>query len=66
MPRGKRLTEREIGKIEALRQEGQGIREIARKIGRTPCLVSTYLKNPDEYGKKLHKAGRKKEAFASR
>ncbi|MGF7232685.1 MAG: helix-turn-helix domain-containing protein [Arachidicoccus sp.] len=61
MPRGKSLTEREIGQIEAFHSEGLGIREIARKINRSHNLVMNWLEKQENYGKKNKKRGRKKK-----
>ena len=61
MPRGKRLTEREIGKIEALEKEGKSQRGIARQLERSlACIcIQHFLKNRENYGK-VKRAGRKK------
>lgn len=64
MPRNKRLSELEIGKIEALKEEGKSIRYIARKIDRTHGVVLNYLKNPASYGKNMKKTGRKPKLTA--
>ena len=61
MPSGKQLTEREIGQIEALREEGRGFREIARRINRSDKVVRNYLKDPRRYGTTKNRAGRKKK-----
>ena len=60
MPRGKRLTEREIGKIEALEKEGKSQRGIARQLERSLACIQHFLKNRENYGK-VKRAGRKKK-----
>lgn len=55
MPRGKLLSEKEKGEIEAFYQENVGIRGIARRIGRSHHVVLNYLKNPTGYGKTAKK-----------
>ncbi|EYB96308.1 hypothetical protein Y032_0151g2804 [Ancylostoma ceylanicum] len=52
MPRGTRLSTEEKAQIRALSDAGLSSRAIGRQIGRTHCLVSTYLRNPDGYSKK--------------
>lgn len=49
---GKRLTEREQGKIDALRAEGYAFRQIAQKIKRSSTVVYNYLKLGKKYGLK--------------
>jgi transposase len=49
---GKRLTEREQGKIDALKAEGFSNREVAKKIKRSPKVVNNYLKLGEKYGLK--------------
>lgn len=60
MPRGTKLTEREIGRIEAYKEEGKGLRAMARALGRSAGLIKNYLDNPEGYGKKKRK-GRKRK-----
>jgi transposase len=55
---GKRLTEKERGKIDALKAEGYSNREVANKIKRSPKVVNNYLKLGEKYGLKRHR-GRK-------
>lgn len=50
MPKGKSLSEKEKGQIEAFHSENISNREIARRIGRSHAVVGSYLKNPDTYG----------------
>jgi transposase len=50
---GKRLQEREQGKIDALKAEGYSNREIAKKIKRSANVVNNYLK----LGKKMASKG---------
>lgn len=52
MGRGKTLTNLEIGKILAFKQENYSNREIAKQIGRDPWTVNNFLKDPENYGKK--------------
>ena len=49
---GKRLTEREQGKIDALKTEGYSNREVAKKIKRSLRVVNNYLKLGEKYGLK--------------
>jgi len=44
MPRGKKLTKEEQGKILALTEEGYGEKLISRRLGRSKCVVSNFLK----------------------
>lgn len=60
MSRGKALTDKEKGKIEAFRQEKVGIREIARRLGRSHHVVLNYLRNPEGYGQIAKKTRRSK------
>ncbi len=60
---GKRLTEKEQGKIEALRAEDLSNREIAKKIKRSPKVVNNYLKLKDKYGLKGNR-GRKSKVMS--
>jgi IS30 family transposase len=60
MPKGKVLTEREKGQIEAFHQEKVGIREIARRIGRSHQVVMNFLANPKGYGKTKRKPRKSK------
>lgn len=50
MGRGSSLTNVEIGKIEALHEEGFSNRCIAGKIGRSKDVVNRFLHNPLGYG----------------
>ncbi|GAB0096980.1 hypothetical protein DMENIID0001_125670 [Sergentomyia squamirostris] len=49
MPRGTILSESEKGEIIAYRKCDIDIREIARKLGRSACVVHNFLKNPNGY-----------------
>lgn len=60
MSKGKSLSEKEKRKIEAFRRENIGIREIARRIGRSHQVVLSYLKNPAEYANKSTKPRKSK------
>jgi IS30 family transposase len=66
MPRGKLLTEFELGQIQAFRSENIGIREVSRRIGRSHAAVRvrTYLRDPENYGKNM--GGRRKSAVTPR
>jgi IS30 family transposase len=46
---GKRLTKKEQGKIEALRNENFTVREIVAKIKRSATAVHNYLKLKKKY-----------------
>lgn len=52
MPRGKRLSEFEKGKITGMRQDGKSYRAIAKALKRSRHVVKNYLDNPDNYGTK--------------
>lgn len=52
MGRGINLSEREIGAIEVLNQEGKNISQIARAINRNRDVVRNFLKDPSNYGKR--------------
>lgn len=54
MARGLKLSEREKGLIEGYGDRGYGIREIARKIGRSHNVVGNFLRNKTSYGTKKH------------
>lgn len=60
MARGKKLTEKEIGKIEALHKRNISIKKIAEELKRSRHVILNYLKNPNTYGKK-HSSGRKRK-----
>ena len=49
---GKRLTQKEQGKIDTLKSEGYSNREVAKKIKRSLNVVNNYLKLGDKYGLK--------------
>ena len=55
---GKRLSEKEKGKIDGLLSENYSHRQIAKKIKRSNKVVSSYIKLGDNYGLKGHR-GRK-------
>ncbi|KAK6058247.1 hypothetical protein COOONC_04186 [Cooperia oncophora] len=50
MPRGSRLSSEEKAQIRALHQAGLSNRRIAKEIGRSHCVVCSYLRNPETYG----------------
>lgn len=52
MPRGSYLNNEEMGRIRAYNEAGYNNSEISRKMGRTRCVISNFLKNPEEYGAK--------------
>jgi len=51
MPRGTALTAKEQGIIKGLHIAKWSFRAIAKKLNRSPKLVMTYLKGPEQYGK---------------
>lgn len=51
MGRAKTLTQEEIGKIIALKEENYSNRQIAIKIGRSDNVIRNYLKDAENYGK---------------
>ncbi|KAA3669845.1 uncharacterized protein DEA37_0002683 [Paragonimus westermani] len=55
MPRGNQLSVEEKASIKAYRDANLGIREIARKLQRTPGAIVNFLKNPKTYGTKKEK-----------
>ena len=63
MAKGKRLTDRERGMIEAYSSTGMSSRNIAAKIGRSKTAVNNFLKLKDTYGKK--NAGGRPKALSS-
>lgn len=58
MPRGTVLSDEEKGKIGAYEDEGLNYAQISRKVGRSRCVIASFLKNRQKYGKK-YKTGRK-------
>jgi IS30 family transposase len=58
MSRGRKLSEKEKGKIDLLKSGKLSNRAIAKKMKRSPTVVDNYVKLKDKYGlKRLH--GRK-------
>ena len=53
MPRQAQLTEFEKGQIDELKKQNLNGREIAKRINKSQSMVSRYLKNPIEYGKRF-------------
>ncbi|KAF8785745.1 hypothetical protein HNY73_011255 [Argiope bruennichi] len=53
MAKGKKLTDRERGQIEALSSTGMSSRAIAIKIGRSKTVVNNFFKWKDNYGKRI-------------
>lgn len=64
MPRGTYLSDIEKGKILALIHEGVSKREIARRIGRSDCVVRNFFKDTTNYGK--NKTGGPKSKISDR
>ena len=60
MPRGLKLTQLEIGQIIAYNDLNLSHREIARRLGRSHAVVSSYLADPDNYGAKKRPGGKPK------
>jgi hypothetical protein len=52
MLQGTKLTELEKCQIDAFRQAGSGLIEIARKVGRSNYVIRNLYKNPEGYGKR--------------
>ena len=52
MPLGKRLNKYEMGLIDGYKAVGMSQREIARSIGRSPSVVTNYMRLKEDYGKK--------------
>lgn len=52
MPRGIPLNDFQKGQIAAYRNDGYGVREIARKLLVSPNTVSNFIKHPDRNGKR--------------
>ena len=57
MGKGSDLTQFEIGKIIALKDEGKSLRNIAEQINRSKSTVANYLSNPSSY-RQNNRAGR--------
>ncbi|CAO4387548.1 unnamed protein product [Caenorhabditis nigoni] len=57
MPRGKSLTELEKGFIAGMKATGCSNRHVADMMGRSLCVINSYVRNPELYGKKK-RAGR--------
>ena len=49
MPRGTRLSLEEQSAASALRDAGLSIKKIAQQLGRTRCVISAYLQDPERY-----------------
>jgi len=50
MPKRKKLTDFEKGQISTFHGLGWSNRRIASEIGRSHCVVNSYLSNPETYG----------------
>ena len=61
---GKTLTVEERSKISAFHEVGLSLKEIARRIGRTRCVVRSFLKDPENYG--FRARGRPKSKVSER
>ena len=53
MPRGKQLTAFECGQINAYHKENKSIRQISLLINKSKNVISNYLKDPENHGKKV-------------
>ena len=51
MAKGKALSDFEKGQIQAFFDSGISKREIARRLGRSLCVVCNFLSKADAYGK---------------
>ena len=51
MPRGTRLSEEERHKIQLLHAESKSQTDIAKALGKSRCVVRSFLGMPDRYGK---------------
>ena len=60
MPRGTVLSKEEEGKIDAFRECGVGIREMARRMKRSDAVIRNYLKLGDNYAKRMKTMGNSK------
>ena len=47
---GKPLSEYEKGQINAYKDQGLSINEIAKKLSRSRCVIQNFVKNSEEYG----------------
>lgn len=64
MPRGKVLNDQEKGMIIGYHDSGLSMREIARRTGRSLCVVQNFLTDRDKYGKNKRKP--RKSKFSDR
>jgi IS30 family transposase len=55
MPRGKHFSDIEQAKIKAFKQCGKSNRWIAKELGRDSRAIDRFVKNMDNYGKKIRK-----------
>jgi len=60
MPRGTKLNNEEIHKIDAFRNCGLGIRDIGRRINRSDAVIRNYFKKAKNYGIKKPTKGNQK------
>lgn len=60
MPKGKRLSEYEKGKIDGLKEEGWSNRKIAKEIERSRCVIDNYINLRENYGQKKSSGRNKK------
>ena len=64
MGRGTTLTSDEQHKISAFSEVGISLKATARKIGRTRCVVRSFLQDPQAYGSK--RKGKRKSKLSER
>lgn len=60
MPRGKILTDSEKAVISELDKLGKSVRYISKRLNRSRCVISTYLADPEKYGRKSYAKKRSK------
>ena len=53
MPRSKKVTEKENGKIDVLCQRNFSIKSINEELKRSRYVLQNYLKDSNAYGKKI-------------
>jgi hypothetical protein len=60
MPKRKRLDVAEQAAIKTWKDAGKKQNWVAKRIGRSECVVSTFLNDPDNYGKRSYAIKRRK------
>ena len=60
MPRGTKLSEQEIGQIQAFKAINLSNREISRRLGRSHKVINNFLANDEQYGKQKRSGRRNK------